>query len=90
MPQWRADGGIYFVTWSLHDRRDELSPAERSIVADCLRFRHREHYDLGIFVVMNDHVHVLVQMRRATELGAALGNGQRGLPLAGVLRMRRQ
>jgi len=72
LPQWRLGGGIYFVTWCLQGRQSLLSPQERSIVADSLKFHHRERYDLSLFVVMDDHVHVLLQTRPSIDLSAVL------------------
>jgi hypothetical protein len=34
LPQWRLDGGVYFITWRLNDQHDQLSPAERWIVVE--------------------------------------------------------
>jgi REP element-mobilizing transposase RayT len=88
MPQWRLDGGIYFVTWRLADHSDRLSPAERCIVADEIK-RHKDiRYRLSIFVVMDDHAHVLLQTLPGHDLSKTLQgwkggtsriiNGQRG------------
>jgi REP element-mobilizing transposase RayT len=62
LPHWRVDGAIYFVTWRVAKGGGDLNPAERAIVAEALRFAGRRHR-LWAFVVMNDHVHVLVQPR---------------------------
>jgi REP element-mobilizing transposase RayT len=60
LPHWRQTGRTYFVTWRVKPGVAELSDPERHMVADCLRFRHGQKYWLHAFVVMNDHVHVLV------------------------------
>jgi REP element-mobilizing transposase RayT len=72
LPQWRLDGGVYFVTWRLHNKGDELSPDERSTVADALKEMHEAHYFLSIFAVMDDHVHVLVQSYPGYDLSDVL------------------
>jgi REP element-mobilizing transposase RayT len=72
LPQWRLDGAIYFCTWAMHSRDDTLAPREKTIVADCIKHHHRERYHLAIFVVMDDHVHVLVQMRPGVDLSEAV------------------
>lgn len=61
LPHWRQDGATYFVTWRIHKSRTELIPAERECVANALRHFDGERYRLWAYVVMNDHVHVLVQ-----------------------------
>lgn len=70
--QWRLDGGIYFGTRRLHDRRAALSPEERGIVAASIRLHHRERYDPSVFAVMDDPVHALLQTRRSVDLGGIL------------------
>jgi REP element-mobilizing transposase RayT len=72
LPQWRLDGGVYFVTWRLHRRGDELSPAERTLVAEAIRRDHEVRYYLSIFVVMHDHVHVLLQTLPGHDLSDIL------------------
>jgi REP element-mobilizing transposase RayT len=61
MPQWRLPGGTYFATWSVLDRTVELLPEERSIVLEEILKFQGERYQLDSVVVMNDHVHVLLQ-----------------------------
>jgi REP element-mobilizing transposase RayT len=61
LPHWRQEGVTYFVTWRIHKSRAELTPKERERVAGALRHFDGERYRLWAYVVMNDHVHVLVQ-----------------------------
>src|SRR4051794_12163427 len=63
LPHMRVQGATYFVTWCIHPSQPELSPAERDLIVGSLRFYNTQHYDLAAFVVMNDHVHVLVTPR---------------------------
>lgn len=72
LPQWRLDGGVYFVTWRLHNVPDSLAPAERSCVAECIRFHHGTKYRLSIYVVMDDHVHLLLQTLPGQDLSLSL------------------
>jgi REP element-mobilizing transposase RayT len=60
LPQLRAEGAVYFVTWRLNDRKDTLSPAERTLIAENLEHFNGERYRLAAYVVMDDHVHVVV------------------------------
>ncbi len=60
LPHWRLTGATYFVTWRLARGQAELSTAERSLTVSCLRHFDRERYELLAYVVMDDHVHVLV------------------------------
>ena len=61
LPHWRGDDVIYFVTWRLSPAKPELAPAERDVVADAIAHFDRRRYELAAYVVMNDHVHVLVR-----------------------------
>lgn len=49
-----------FVTWRLQGRPRTLEPAERELVCQVLRHGDGERYRLRAFVVMDDHVHVIV------------------------------
>jgi putative transposase len=60
MPHWRLEGATYFVTWRLHKEQPELSAAERTLVASAVRYFEDRRYELLAYVVMNDHIHVLV------------------------------
>jgi len=72
LPQWRLEGGIYFVTWRLHDQSDKLTSDERSIVAEAIKFFKDSRYRLNIFVVMDDHVHMLLQTLPGHDLSGIL------------------
>ncbi len=60
LPHWRARGYPYFVTWRLHNDQPVLSSEERTLVVNALRHFDVERYDLEAYVVMDDHVHVIV------------------------------
>jgi putative transposase len=60
LPHFRARGYLYFVTWRLHTLQSDLEPDERTVIVEALRWFEGSRYDLWGFVVMNDHVHVLV------------------------------
>jgi REP element-mobilizing transposase RayT len=68
LPHWREDDVVYFVTWRLSPEQRELAPTEREVVAEALRHFDRRHYELAAYVVMNDHVHVLVRPMAGHEL----------------------
>jgi len=54
---------MYFVTWRLRPGQTDLCPQELNRVVAGLRYFDQERYDLFAFVVMNDHVHVLLKLR---------------------------
>jgi REP element-mobilizing transposase RayT len=72
LPQIRVDGAAYFVTWRLEHRDDELTPEERTIVANALKFFDGKRYLLAVYVVMDDHVHVVVLPLPGHELDEIL------------------
>jgi len=72
LPQWRLDGGIYSVTWCLAEWGGKLTPQERTIVADAIRYFKDKRYRLSIFVVMDDHVHLVLQTLPGFDLSRIL------------------
>lgn len=69
-PRWLTDrlghstDPIYFATWRISSWQSPLEPAEREVVTQVLQLRKDGRYTMLAFVVMDDHVHVLVQCRR--------------------------
>ena len=61
MPHYRINQTIYFVTWRLNKAQRQLDPIERSIVEAALKVFQNSRYILYAYVIMNDHVHVLVR-----------------------------
>ena len=61
LPHWRLADSTYFVTWRLPSDRPSLTVLERDQVANVLRAFAGQRYELLAYVVMNDHVHVVVQ-----------------------------
>ena len=72
LPHWRLDGATYFVTWRLHATQPDLKPHERDLVASALRFFDDDRYALSAFIVMNDHVHVMVYPRPGRSLSSII------------------
>src|SRR6202521_5450697 len=68
LPHWREDDVIYFVTWRLAHAQAELAPDERDLVAGAIKHFDRRRYELVAYVVMNDHVHVLVRLMAGHSL----------------------
>jgi REP element-mobilizing transposase RayT len=68
LPHLRVGEATYFITWRLRDTQTELSGEEREVVASALRSFAGTRYHLIGFVVMNDHVHVIVQPIENHEL----------------------
>jgi putative transposase len=60
LPHWRLQGSVYFVTWPLAKTQPLLHPEERGLVADSIRHFDGQRYKLLAYVIMDDHVHVLV------------------------------
>ena len=72
LPHLRAEGSTYFLTWRLSPNQHDLTDEERSVVASNLHYFDNQRYLLTAFVVMNDHVHVLVQPYPGHELEALI------------------
>jgi putative transposase len=61
MPHWRLENSVYLVTWRLHKSQKKIAAAEREIIVSILRHFDGQRFELFAFVVMPDHVHVLVR-----------------------------
>lgn len=68
LPHWRLEGATYFVTWRLHRVQRPLDPEERDHVVATIRHFDSTRYALSAFVVMDDHVHVVVTPSQGVEL----------------------
>jgi REP element-mobilizing transposase RayT len=68
LPTRARTGATYFVTWRLADAQAPLNAGERDLIVEALRHFGANRYELLAFVVMDDHVHVLVQPFRASPL----------------------
>jgi putative transposase len=63
LPHWRMSGAVYFVTWRLYPGQPDLVNGERLVVASALQYFDGARSDLLAYVVMHNHVHVLVEGR---------------------------
>ena len=61
LPHWRVQGSCYFVTFRLHRLQPELRFEERTLVEKILLNGEDRDYRLDAYVVMNDHVHVILR-----------------------------
>ena len=68
LPHWRSKLAVYFITWRLSKMQRDLSPEEKNIVVEAIGFFDGSRYDLFSYVVMNDHVHVLVRIIEGHKL----------------------
>ena len=53
-------GAVYFVTWRLHPMQPDLKSEEKELLSSALKHFGGERYELLAYVVMHNHVHVLV------------------------------
>jgi len=63
---------VYHVRWRLHKEQRALRPAERTVVVEAIQCFDGERYELHVYVVMNDHAHVLVKPLRGESLSQVL------------------
>lgn len=68
LPHFRLKGSTYFITWRIGSAIGFLSSDERTIVVEALRYFDGSRYDLVAWVVMDDHVHVVVCPREGSVL----------------------
>ena len=72
LPHWRQDQVTYFVTWRLARGREELDASKRGLVVAAIKSFDGQRYQLAAYVVMDDHVHVLLRPFAGYELKAIL------------------
>jgi REP element-mobilizing transposase RayT len=72
LPHWRLDAPlvVYFITWRREQGVPDLNPTERDVVAATIRFWEDIRCLLSAWVVMNDHVHVVVAPMAGIRLEA--------------------
>ena len=68
LPHWRMSGAVYFITWRLFSTQPELMHDERIVVASAIKHFDGSRYELFAYVVMHNHVHVLIEAREKYPL----------------------
>ena len=71
-PRLREPHGTYFVTWCLAQEASPLTAEERTVAAECLRHFDGVRYHLDAWVVMDDHVYVMVTPLQSRTLDSVL------------------
>ena len=59
LPHYQLSSGYYFITFSTHDRF-QLEPSQKDCVFNAIFFLDGKKYELYAVVVLNDHVHMVV------------------------------
>ncbi len=57
---FRRDGATYFVTWRVDRGQPAMDAVDRDTVIRAIRHFDGQRYHLHAFVVMDDHVHLVV------------------------------
>ncbi len=70
LPHWRQEGSTYFLTWRVRPDQPRLSDEERTVVSQAIRHFDGQRYNIAAFVVMDDHVHVLLSLDGTHQLSA--------------------
>lgn len=65
LPHWEEPGATYFLTATLHDRQlcDLSTPQLAPIIIGALRYFDGMRYDLYDYVVMPDHIHLILRIQ---------------------------
>ena len=72
LPHWRKAEAVYFVTWRLHPSQPELKPEERRLLTTTLCHFDGKRYVLLAYVVMHNHIHVIVEPNDEHQLQVIL------------------
>jgi REP element-mobilizing transposase RayT len=59
LPHFQLSSGYYFITFTANNNQS-LSPSQKDCVFNTLSFLDRKKYELLAAVVMNDHVHIVI------------------------------
>ena len=73
LPHWRLEGAVYFVTWRLLPSQNALNSEERDLVQTAVMFHHKTKYHLYAYVVMDDHVHLMLRLIEEVDLSQIIG-----------------
>src|SRR4030042_1632786 len=60
LPHWQEPGRVYFITWRCRKGR-LLSPEERTITLDAVKYLDGRKWTVFAAVVLPDHIHCLAQ-----------------------------
>ena len=59
LPHFQLSAGYYFITFSTYNRQS-LLPSQKDCVFNAIRFLDSKKYELFAVVVLNDHVHMII------------------------------
>ncbi|MBI4824399.1 MAG: transposase [Nitrospirae bacterium] len=59
LPHFQLSAGYYLITFSTYNRQS-LSPLHKDCVSNAIRFLDGKKYELFAFVILDDHVHLLI------------------------------
>ncbi|MBM3329716.1 MAG: hypothetical protein FJY67_09650 [Calditrichaeota bacterium] len=68
LPHWRLEGSTYFVTWRLSPGQGDLHDVERDMISASIKFFDGKRLTLDAYVVMHDHVHVVLSPKDKWKL----------------------
>lgn len=76
LPHWTLTSSSYFVTFCLSERENKFlsNPVTAQIVEDAISYYSGKQYEVDSYVVMPDHVHLLVTPYPDFELDKILYN----------------
>ena len=66
LPHWQNPGSVYFVTFRTHNNL-LLDDFSKQIIFDSILFHNEKKYNLYVFVIMNDHVHIILQPKEISN-----------------------
>ena len=59
LPHFQLSAGYYFITFSTY-KRQLLQPSQKDCIFNSIRFLNGKKYELYAAVVLNDHVHMII------------------------------
>lgn len=79
LPHWSLVGSTYFVTFCIQNRSDKilLQPEAAQLIEEAFYFHNGKQYEIDAYVIMPDHVHLLITPFREFQLDVILSNMKR-------------
>jgi REP element-mobilizing transposase RayT len=71
---WQLPGATYFLTWRLRKNLPCLTSAERDLVSSAIKHLDGGHYQLYSYVVMDDHVHIILRPHEGYQLSRVINS----------------
>jgi len=87
LKRFHETGGLHFITWSCRERQPLLdTPEKRDLLLKVLeQMRNRYRFGVVGFVIMPEHVHLLLSEPLMGNISRAIGCGEAGVHTTSIV-----